>query len=158
MAEAAFEIAVDGVAQDVQWTHGKAAPAALSSFAIFDSRCARAYLDSEDDFSYVPYGLDVFEGLAKVCKQLKTLIETEHAQSAAFRNPVRTAPKPMPPKPVYTPPPAPTVPDIDWDNLSDPEVLSDAYLSGLTIREMSQKSGLSESWLREKLRSMDLIF
>ena len=83
MAEAAFEIAVDGVAQDVQWTHGKAAPAALSSFAIFDSRCARAYLDSEDDFSYVPYGLDVFEGLAKVCKQLKTLIETEHAQSAA---------------------------------------------------------------------------
>ena len=82
----------------------------------------------------------------------------ERAQSAAFRNPVRTAPKPMPPKPVYTPPPAPTVPDIDWDNLSDPEVLSDAYLSGLTIREMSQKSGLSESWLREKLRSMDLIF
>lgn len=77
----------------------------------------------------------------------------ERAQSAAFRNPVRTAPKP-----VYTPPPAPVIPDIDWDNLSDPEVLSDAYLSGLTIREMSQKSGLSESWLREKLRSMDLIF
>ena len=82
----------------------------------------------------------------------------ERAQSAAFRNPVRTAPKPMPPTPVYTPPPAPVIPDIDWDNLSDPEVLSDAYLSGLTIREMSQKSGLSESWLREKLRSMDLIF
>ncbi len=82
----------------------------------------------------------------------------ERAQSAAFRNPARTAPKPMPPKPVYTPPPAPVIPDIDWDNLSDPEVLSDAYLSGLTIREMSQKSGLSESWLREKLRSMDLIF
>ena len=56
----------------------------------------------------------------------------ERAQSAAFRNPVRTAPKPMPPKPVYTPPPAPVIPDIDWDNLSDPEVLSDAYLSGLT--------------------------
>ena len=82
----------------------------------------------------------------------------ERAQSAAFRNPVHTAPKPTPPKPVYTPPPAPVIPDIDWDNLSDPEVLSDAYLSGLTIREMSQKSGLSESWLREKLRSMDLIF
>lgn len=82
----------------------------------------------------------------------------ERAQSAAFRNPVRTAPKPMPPKPVYAPPPASVIPDIDWDNLSDPEVLSDAYLSGLTIREMSQKSGLSESWLREKLRSMDLIF
>lgn len=81
-AEAAFEIAVNGVAQDVHWTNGKAAPPELSSLAIFDSRCARAYLDSEDDFSYVPYGLDVFEGLAKVCKQLKALIDTEHAQSA----------------------------------------------------------------------------
>jgi len=81
-AEATFEIVVNSTAQDVHWCHGKAAPPELSSLAIFDSRCARAYLDSEDDFSYVPYGLDVFEGLAKVCKQLKTLIDTEHAQSA----------------------------------------------------------------------------
>ncbi|MDO8311447.1 MAG: hypothetical protein Q7T25_05855, partial [Sideroxyarcus sp.] len=83
VAEAAFEIVVDGVAQDVHWTNGKTPPAELSSMAIFDSRCARAYLDSEDDFSYVPYGLDVFEGLAKVCKQLKALLDTEHAHSAA---------------------------------------------------------------------------
>lgn len=82
-AEAVFEIAVNGVAQDVCWVNGKASPPELSSLAIFDSRCARAYLDSEDDFSYVPYGLDVFEGLAKVCRQLKTLTETEYAQSAA---------------------------------------------------------------------------
>lgn len=81
--EATFEIAINGAMQDAHWVHGKPAPAALSSFAIFDSRCARAYLDSEDDFSYVPYGLDVFEGLAKVCKQLKTAVETEHAHSAA---------------------------------------------------------------------------
>lgn len=82
IAEASFEITVDGIAKDVQWTHGKAAPAELSSLAIFDSRCARAYLDSEDDFSYVPDGLDVFEALAKVCKQLKTAIETEYSQHA----------------------------------------------------------------------------
>ena len=81
--EAAFEITLNGVATDVLWTQGKAAPPELSSFAIFDSRCARAYLDSEDDFSYVPYGLDVFEALAKVCKQLKTALDTEYAQSAA---------------------------------------------------------------------------
>lgn len=80
--EAIFEVSVDGVAKDVQWMQGKAAPSELSSFAVFDARCARAYLDSEDDFSYVPYGLDVFEGLAKVCKQLKALVEVEHAQSA----------------------------------------------------------------------------
>jgi energy-coupling factor transporter ATP-binding protein EcfA2 len=81
--EASFEIVVDGVAKDVHWTQGEASPPELSSMAIFDSRCARAYLDSEDDFCYVPYGLDVFEGLAKVCKQLKNSIDTEHAQSAA---------------------------------------------------------------------------
>ncbi len=83
IAEAAFEVVVDGVAKDAHWIQSKTAPPELSSFAVFDSRCARAYLDSEDDFSYVPYGLDVFEGLAKVCKQLKTLIDTEHALSAA---------------------------------------------------------------------------
>ena len=83
VAEATFEIVVDGVAQDVHWTNGKTPPPELSSMAIFDSRCARAYLDSEDYFSYVPYGLDVFERLAKVCKQLKALLDTEHAQSAA---------------------------------------------------------------------------
>lgn len=82
IAEADFEVAVNGIAQDVHWTNGKVAPPELSSLAIFDSHCARAYLDNEDDFSYVPYGLDVFEGLAKVCKQLKGMIETENAQFA----------------------------------------------------------------------------
>jgi energy-coupling factor transporter ATP-binding protein EcfA2 len=81
-AEAVFEIAIDGKPQEAHWVDGQSAPATLSSFAIFDSRCARAYLDNEDDFSYVPYGLDVFEGLAKVCNKLKAMIETEHAQSA----------------------------------------------------------------------------
>lgn len=80
VAEATFEITVDGVAKDVQWTYGKVAPTELSAFAIFDARCARAYLDSEDDFSYVPYGLDVFEGLAKICRQLKASVEVEQAQ------------------------------------------------------------------------------
>ena len=79
-AEAEFEITVNGTAQEIHWTNGKAAPPELSSLAIFDSRCARAYLDNEDDFSYVPYGLDVFEGLAKVCKQLKSKIESEQGQ------------------------------------------------------------------------------
>lgn len=79
--EATFEIDVDGVETDASWAEGKAAPPELSSFTIFDSRCARAYLDSEDDFSYGPFGLDVFEGLAKVCKQLKASLDNEHAQS-----------------------------------------------------------------------------
>ena len=82
IAEADFEIAVNGVEKDVHWINDKAAPPELSSLAIFDARCARAYLDKEDDFSYVPYGLDVFEGLARACKQLKTMIEVEHGKFA----------------------------------------------------------------------------
>ena len=79
-AKAVFEITIDGVPDDVAWTDGKSPPPELSSLAIFDMHCARAYLDNEDDFSYVPYGLDVLEGLAKTYQQLKSLIEAEHAQ------------------------------------------------------------------------------
>ncbi|HEX5336902.1 MAG TPA: hypothetical protein VFW53_00515 [Gallionella sp.] len=83
VAEAVFEITVNGVAQDVCWTNGQTSPPELSSLAIFDTHCAHSYLNKEDDYSFVPDGLDVFEGLAKVCRQLKAMIEAEHAQSAA---------------------------------------------------------------------------
>ena len=81
-AQASFDIAIDGTVKEVTWYQGKEAPPELSSFAIFDAHCARAYLDREDDFSYVPYGLEVFEALARVCQQLKTSVEIEQKQSA----------------------------------------------------------------------------
>lgn len=81
-AQASFNITIDGTDKEVTWYQGKEAPPELSSLAIFDTRCARAYLDNEDDFSYVPYGLGVFEALAKVCQQLKTAIEAEQKLSA----------------------------------------------------------------------------
>lgn len=81
-ATAIFETSVNGVAKELQWENGKPAPQELSSLAIFDSRCARAYLDEENDFSYVPYGLDILEGLASVCRQFDGRIKTERAQCA----------------------------------------------------------------------------
>lgn len=80
--KASFDITVNGKPEEVAWEMGKSAPPELSSIAIFDSRCARAYLDNEDDFSYVPYGLDVFQGLAKLCTDLKAKLDTEYAQHA----------------------------------------------------------------------------
>jgi energy-coupling factor transporter ATP-binding protein EcfA2 len=78
-----FVISVNNEApKDISWVLGQTAPAVLSSISIFDSRCARAYLDNEDDFSYVPYGMDVFEGLAKLCKELKGMLDAEHGQYA----------------------------------------------------------------------------
>lgn len=80
-AEAVFELSVNSVLREVNWVNDKPAPEELSSLAIFDARCARAYLDTEDDFAYVPYGLDILEELARVCKQLEDLIKTEHSQN-----------------------------------------------------------------------------
>lgn len=80
VAKASFDILIDGTPKEVHWIDGAAAPAELSAISIFDSRCARAYLDSEDDFSYVPYGLDVFESLAKTCNHLKGMIDNELGQ------------------------------------------------------------------------------
>ncbi|MGH7830059.1 MAG: AAA family ATPase, partial [Candidatus Binatia bacterium] len=79
--EAQFELAINGTPTDEHWTDGSAASDALSSIAIFDGRCARAYLDKEDDFAYVPYGLDIFEGLAQLCNRLKARLDNEYIQN-----------------------------------------------------------------------------
>lgn len=80
VAKAVFEINVNGNSQDVPWIYGSPAPQELSFISVFDSYCARAFLDNEDDFSYIPYGLDIFEGLASLCRKLKTKIDTEITQ------------------------------------------------------------------------------
>jgi energy-coupling factor transporter ATP-binding protein EcfA2 len=76
-AQATFELIVDGEPLEVEWTFGKEAPEQLSSIAIFDSHCARAYVDNHGDFAYVPYGLDILEGLVKVCTKLRTMTAKE---------------------------------------------------------------------------------
>ena len=53
--KAAFDVMVNGVAVTMHWQGGQAAPSELSEIAIFDSHCARAYLDNQGDFAYAPY-------------------------------------------------------------------------------------------------------
>lgn len=64
--EAAFEVQIGGLDKELVWKRGADSPAELSTIAVFDSRCARAYLDSEQDVAYLPYGLDIVENLARV--------------------------------------------------------------------------------------------
>ena len=81
-AEASFDLLVNEQQKEVKWIDGEPPPKLLSSIAIFDSHCARAYIDDQDDFSYVPYGLDILENLAKACTRLESMLNEEyrHAQ------------------------------------------------------------------------------
>lgn len=79
-AEGVFEIEIDGTAKDFPWKVGELPPPELSALSIFDSRCARAYLDKEDDFSFVPFGLDLFERLVRICDKLKEMVTAESAR------------------------------------------------------------------------------
>jgi len=63
--EAIFDIEISGHTSSLSWKRGVAPPEALSTIAVFDGRCARAYLDDEQDVAYLPYGLDIVESLGQ---------------------------------------------------------------------------------------------
>lgn len=90
VAQASFELLVDGCAVQVEWDAAKAAPEELSALAIFDTHCARAYLDNHGDFAYAPYGLDILESLVKACGKLKTMALQEQAAHKADLQPFAT--------------------------------------------------------------------
>jgi hypothetical protein len=81
-AQATFEAEIDGVATDLRWEDGVESPEPLSDIAIFDSHCARAYIDNQGDFAYSPYGLDILEGLVGACNKLKARAATDKAANA----------------------------------------------------------------------------
>lgn len=64
--EAVFVVSRAGKSFDVPWRQSAAAPDDLASVAILDTRCARAYTNTEGELIFVPYGLDVVEDLARV--------------------------------------------------------------------------------------------
>jgi len=77
VAEAFFEISVDGQDRTEQWVDKKAAPDSLASIAVFDAEAARFYVDEHNEVVYIPYGLDVFNKLGDLCKSLRAQLETE---------------------------------------------------------------------------------
>ena len=78
-AQAVFEVMIDGTAADLPWSYGRPSPEPLSDISIFDTHCARAYIDNHGDFAYAPYGLDILEGLVGACNKLKVLATQEKA-------------------------------------------------------------------------------
>jgi len=74
-----FDVILNGAPKQLSWIGGQDAPEELSEIAIFDSHCARAYVDNEGDFAYAPYGLDILEGLVKACTTVKAMATKELA-------------------------------------------------------------------------------
>jgi energy-coupling factor transporter ATP-binding protein EcfA2 len=79
VAEAFFDITVDGKDHKEQWVDKRPAPESLASIAVFDAEAARFYVDERSEVVYIPYGLDVFTKLGDLCKSLKEQLETELA-------------------------------------------------------------------------------
>lgn len=49
----------------------------VSRVSVFDTQCAAVYLTEKTDVAFRPFGLDLFDKLVKVCKAVRTKLETE---------------------------------------------------------------------------------
>lgn len=77
---AKFDIKVAGASAEIVWSRDSTPPSRLSTISVFDSRCARSYVTTEQDVAYLPYGLDIVENLANlVMPKLSEMLEAEIA-------------------------------------------------------------------------------
>lgn len=74
---AVLELLADGQHVAVRWRSGAPASELLSEVAVFDSHCARVFIDDANEVIYLPYGLDTFSRLAALCTSLKERITAE---------------------------------------------------------------------------------
>jgi energy-coupling factor transporter ATP-binding protein EcfA2 len=87
--EAIFDIEIDTKAKPLVWKRNISPPGELSTLAVFDARCARAYLDTEQEVAYLPYGLDIVENLGQrvlpeLTRRLNAEIESINTDTTPF--------------------------------------------------------------------------
>ena len=72
-ASGIFEVEIDGQEKTIIWTDDEdVSPPELSDVQVFDSKCARLYIDEENKIEYIPYGLDIFSDLVELCEILRS--------------------------------------------------------------------------------------
>ncbi|MBK7143589.1 MAG: hypothetical protein IPH75_16120 [bacterium] len=77
-AQADIYAEIDGKPEEaLQWSDGETPPECLANIAVFDAQTARLYVDEANEVRYIPYGLDVFEKLAGLCRALQLRINGE---------------------------------------------------------------------------------
>ncbi|WP_310158742.1 AAA family ATPase [Herbaspirillum sp. 1173] len=84
-ASAFLEWRADGKQESARWTDGTTSPAPLSRIAVFDSLCARVFVDDQAEVSYVPFGMDVLKILASAMQDAQKLVDTERARTQLDR-------------------------------------------------------------------------
>lgn len=73
-----FDVKVGGTLLEIEWSRDATPPDSLSSISVFDSKCARSYITTEQNVAYLPYGLDIVENLAnQVLPRISEKLETE---------------------------------------------------------------------------------
>lgn len=60
-----------------EWSADSVPPAPLSQISVFDSHCARVFVDNQAKVLFVPCGMDVVHNLSEALGQVQRLIESE---------------------------------------------------------------------------------
>ncbi|MGI8978069.1 MAG: AAA family ATPase [Pirellulaceae bacterium] len=74
---ATVELLVNDQDVAVRWRSGSPASELLLELSVFDSHCARVFIDEANEVVYLPYGIDTFSRLATLCTRLKERIVAE---------------------------------------------------------------------------------
>lgn len=89
------DIAFDTTTQSgeaIQWQDGEQPDGTLSAVSVFDRECATVHIKNKNEIAFRPYGLDIPDTLADVCKRMEDGLKAEKAaletsQNALFSNP-----------------------------------------------------------------------
>lgn len=79
VASATIDWLESGIEKSDGWSADKESPPALSQISVFDTHCARVFVDSQAKVLFVPGGLEVMHGLAEAMRDTQDALEIERA-------------------------------------------------------------------------------
>ena len=85
-ASAMFEWVDSGMEQRGVWVDGTSAPSALSQIAVFDSHCARVFVDEQAEIAFIPYGMDMLTQMTSALVKIQQRLEAERRQAKFDRS------------------------------------------------------------------------
>ena len=90
-ADIAFDTATRN-GETIQWEDGERPDGTLSAVSVFDRECATVHIKEKNKIAFRPYGLDIPDTLADVCKRVENDLKAEksaleNSQNALFSTP-----------------------------------------------------------------------